>query len=133
MESYGANSLQYTQAKDELVGRCDNRKIDVAAFARELENVARLHVIEPQNFVRFAAFLRELAHNFDLNNYISHLNSSFLTRLDRSKLPPAGLFSKEEYCVPNEMDYATVKYLTDCPNINSRACKNLDVLPDFGT
>ena len=127
VECYDKNSSQYIQAKEELIRRCGNPKFVVAAFTRELKkNLSD----EPQTFVRFAAFLRKLVHNFELNNYTSELKSSNLTRLARSKLPPAVLFKKEKYCLHNQMDYATLKDLTDWLNNYSRACKNFDVLPE---
>ena len=64
VDRYGTNSSQYIQAIEELIRRCGNPKFVVAAFTRELENFERLHVNEPQTFVRFAAFLRKLMHNF---------------------------------------------------------------------
>ena len=76
VESYGTNSLQYIQAIEELIRRCGNPKFVVEAFNRELENFEQLHVNEPQTFVTFAAFLRKLVHNFEINNYTSDLNSS---------------------------------------------------------
>ena len=58
------------------------------------------------------------------------MNSSNLTRIARSKLPPAALFKWEEYFVHNGIDYASLKDLTDWRINYSRACENLDVLPD---
>ena len=92
VESYGTKSLQYIQAIEVLLRRWGNRKFVFAAFARNLEKFEQMLVNEHQVFVNFAAFLREMVHNFGINNYTSGLKSSNLTRLDRSKLPPTVLF-----------------------------------------
>ena len=73
--------------------RCGNPKFVVAVFTKELENFQQLHFNEPQIFIRLAAFLRKLVHNFELNKYKSLMNSSNITRIARSKLPPAVVFN----------------------------------------
>ena len=92
VESYRTTSSQYIQIIEELIRRCGNPEIIVAAFTRELETFVRLHVNKPQMFIRFAAFLRKLVNNFELNNYTSDLNSCNLARFARSNFPPAVLF-----------------------------------------
>ena len=129
IESYGTNSSQYEQAIIELVRRYGNPKYVVSAFIRELEKFDKLILSEPQGFIRYAAFLRKLIHNFDLNGYTADLNSSNLTRLARSKLPVTLLMKWEEHCVLHDLDYATLKDLTQYLNNYSRACENLDIGP----
>ena len=73
--------------------RCGNPKFVVAVFSKELENFQQLHFNEPQILIRLAAFLGKLAHNFELNKYKSLMNSSNITRIARSKLPPAVVFN----------------------------------------
>ena len=95
------------------------------------EKIKRLHVIEPQTFVKFALFLLfllKLVQIFHLNNYTSDLNSNNLTRLARSKFPAAVLFKWSENCIHNGMNYATLKDLTDWLTNYPRACKNLDII-----
>ena len=62
---------------------------------------------------RFAAFLRKLLCNLELNNYLSDLNLSNLTRLFCCKLLPAVSFKWEEYCVFNGMYYAILEDFKD--------------------
>ena len=116
IESYGTNSSQYEQAILELVRRHGNPKYVVSAFIRELEKFDKLIPSEPQGFIRYAAFLRKLIHNFELNGYTADLNSSNLTRLARSKLPVSLLMKWEEHCVLHDLDYATLKDLTQYLN-----------------
>ena len=73
--------------------RCGNPKFVVAVFTKELELFQQLHFNEPQKFIKLAAFLRKLVHNFELNKYKSLMNSSNITRIARSKLPPAVVFN----------------------------------------
>ena len=129
IESYGTNSSQYEEAILELVLRYGNPKYVVSAFIRELEKFDKLILSEPQGFIRYAAFPRKLIHNFELNGYIADLNSSNLTRLARSKLSLSLLMKWEEHCVLHDLDYATLKDLTQYLNNYSRACENLDIEP----
>ena len=99
IESYGTNSSQYEQAILELVRRYGNPKYVMSAFIRELEKFDKLTLSEQQGFIRHAAFVRKLIHNFELNGYTADLNSSNLTRLARSKLPVSLLMKWEEHCV----------------------------------
>ena len=67
VESYETSSSQNIQITEELMRRCGNPKFVVAVFSKELENFQQLHFNEPQILIRLAAFLRKLAHNFELN------------------------------------------------------------------
>ena len=106
--------------------RYGNPKYVVSAFIRELEKFDKLILSEPQGFIRYAAFLRKLTHNFELNGYTADLNSSNLTRVARSKLPVSLLMKWKEHCVLHDLDYATLKDLTQYLNNYSRACENLE-------
>ena len=101
----------------------------VSAISRELEKFDKLILSEPQGFIRYAAFLRKLIHNFEVNGYTADLNSSKLTRLARSKLPVSLLMKWEEHCVLHDLDYATLKDLTRYLNNYSQLCENLDIEP----
>ena len=125
----GINSSQYEQAILEIVRRYGNPKYVVSAFIRELEKFEKLILSKPQGFIRYAAFLRKLIHNFELNGYTADLIFSNLTRLARSKLPVSIIMKWEEHCVLHDLDYATLKDLTLYLNNYSRACENLDIEP----
>ena len=85
MKSYGTNSSQLEQTILELVRRYGNPKYAVLAFIRALEEFDKLILCEPQAFDRYAAFLRNLTHNFELNGYTAHLISSKLSLKPPSK------------------------------------------------
>ena len=76
--SYDTISSHQTQAIFELIHRCGNLKLIVAAFNKRPENFERLNANEPQIIVKFTAFLRKLVHSSELNNLTSDL-SSYLT------------------------------------------------------
>ena len=129
IENYTTKSSQYEHAILELVRKYVNPEYVVSALIRELEKFDKLILSEPQGFIRYAAFLRKLIHNSELNGYTVDLSSSNLARLARSKLPVCLLMKREEHCVLHSLEYATLKNLTQNLNNYSRARKNLDMEP----
>ena len=84
----------------------------VSAFIRELGKFDKLKLSEPQGFISYAAFIRKLSHNFEVNGYTADPNSSNLTRIAGSKLPVSLLMKWEDHCVLHDLDGRVPKTLS---------------------
>ena len=68
-----------------------------AAYLDKLEHWPRSTIINPESFVPFAAFLRQLVQTFILHNFTSDLQPSAVLKVAKDKIAPTMIIRRNEY------------------------------------
>ena len=81
----------------ELQKRFGKSQHVTAAYLDKLEHWPRPTIINPESFVSFAAFLRQLVQTFILHNFTSDLQSSAVLKIAKDELAPTMIITWNEY------------------------------------
>ena len=85
---YSYNREFYNEAMQELQKRFGKPHHVTAAYLDKLEHWPRPTINNPESFVSFAAFLRQLVQTFILHNFTSDLQSSAVLKIAKDKFAP---------------------------------------------
>ena len=94
---YSYNGEFYNEATQELQKRFGKPQHVTAAYLDKLEQWPKPTINNPESFVSFAAFLRQMVQTFILHNFTSDLQSSAVPKIAKDKLAPTMIIRWIEY------------------------------------
>ena len=96
-----------------------------AAYLDKLEQWPRPTINNPESFVSFAAFLRQMVQTFILHNFTSDLQSSAVLKIAKDKLAPTMIIRWNEYVLRQAIVQPNLIHFKDWIDNYAEACEDL--------
>ena len=122
---YSYNGEFYYEAMQELQKRFGKPQHVTAAYLDKLEHWPRPTINNPESFVSFAAFLRQLVQTFILHNFTSDLQSSAVLKIAKDKLAPTMIIRWNEYVLRQAIVQPNLIHFKDWIDNYAEACEDL--------
>ena len=125
ISGYLCNPGFYHDALLELERRFGNPQHIVAALTKELELWHRPQASDHVTLISYASFLRKLVQTFNAHGFYADLNSTYLVRIARDKLPWSLKMKWNEHLVDNGSPFPGLEDLSIWMDKQARACEHL--------
>ena len=125
ISEYLCNPGFYHDALSELERRFGNPQHVVAALTKELELWQRSQANDHATLISYASFLRKLVQTFNAHGFYADLNSTYLVRIARDKLPWSLKMKWSEHLVDNGSPFPGLEDLSIWMDKQARACEHL--------
>ncbi|XP_075264848.1 uncharacterized protein LOC142357013, partial [Convolutriloba macropyga] len=122
---YSYNGEFYNEAMQELQKRFGKPQHVTAAYLDKLEQWPRPTINNPESFVSFAAFLRQMVQTFILHNFTSDLQSSAVLKIAKDKLAPTMIIRWNEYVLRQAIVQPNLIHFKDWIDNYAEACEDL--------
>ena len=109
----------------ELERRFGNPQHGVAALTKEFELWHRPQASDHATLISYASYLRKLVQTFNAHGLYADLNSTYLVRIARDKLPWSLKMKWSEHLVDNGNPFPGLEDLSIWMDKQSRACEHL--------
>ena len=96
-----------------------------AAYLDKLEHSPRPTIDNPENFVSFAAFLRQMVQTLMLHNFTSDLQSSAAFKIAKDKFAPTMIIRWKEYVLRQAIVQPKLIHFKDWIDNYAEACEDL--------
>ena len=122
---YSYNGEFYNEAMQELHKRFGKPQHVTAAYLDKLDHWPRPTINNPDSFVSFAAFLRQMVQTFKLHNFTPDLQSSTVLKIAQDKLAPAMIIRWNEYVLRQAIVQPNLIHFEDWIDNYAEACEDL--------
>ena len=125
ISGYLCNPGFYQDALLELERRFGNPQHVVAILTKEFELWHRPQASNHVTLISYASFLRKLVQTFNAHDFYADLNSTYLVRIARDKLPWSLKMKRSEHLVDNGSPFPGLEDLSIWMDKQARACEHL--------
>ena len=122
---YSYNGVFYNEAMQELQKGFGKPQHDTAAYLDKLEHWPRPTINNPESFVSFAAFHRQMVQTFILHNFTSDLQSSAVLKIAKDKLVPTMIIRWNEYVLRQAFVQPNLIHIKYWIDNYAEACEDL--------
>ena len=122
---YSYNGEFYNETMQELQKRFGKPQHVTAAYLDKFKQWPRPTIKNPDSFVSFAAFLRQMVQTFILHNFTSDLQSSAVLKIAKVKLAPTMIIRLNEYLLRQAIVQPNLIHFKDWIDNYAEACEFL--------
>ena len=119
---YLCNPEFYHEDLSELERRFGNPQHVVSALTRELELWQQPQASDHATLISYASFLRKLVQTFNAHGFYAELESTYLVRIGRDKLPWSLEMKGSEHSVDFNSTFPGLEGLSNWMDRQARAC-----------